>query len=119
MYPSRRTLLIAALVLLVAAIAGAVYYFFFHMRTETLVSYACEDGSFYLVLEKKEAIEVAGMEYVLVSEGDGMRYEGSGPLAYTVRGTQIEVTNKQTGAPISVCAAGQTEGTPVVDSTGS
>lgn len=113
---TRRTYLIALAVLIAIILAGTTYYVLFHPKRQTIISYACADGSFYLVIQRKDAIEVAGQVYGLVSESDGLRYEGAGPLAYTVRGTSIEVENKITGTSVASCTQGQTEGLPAVES---
>ncbi len=111
---SRRILLIVAAVLVLALVAGAIYYFFFRTNTVSLNSYVCEDGSYYYVVTKKNAIEVAGEKYALVSDADGMRYEGNGPMVYTIRGTQIEVSQKESGQVLASCVIGQIESPPIV-----
>ena len=112
---SRRTLLIAAAVLVLAIAAGAIYYFFIRNENVALSSYVCEDGSYYFVVEDKDAIEVAGKRYELVSETDGRRYEGTDPMAYTIRGTEIEASLKGSGQVLATCAMGQIESAPIVD----
>lgn len=117
---SRRRYIVAALALLALAIVGALVWYFF-IRTETVAfnSYVCEDGSYYFVVEDTEAIEVAGRRYELVSETDGKRYEGTDPMAYTIRGSQIEVSLKESGQVLATCATGQIENAPIVDEIGS
>lgn len=111
----RRTLLIAAAALALTILAGAIYFFFIRTQTVSLNSYVCQDGSYYFVAQDRDAIEVAGKRYELASEADGKRYEGEGPLAYTIRGTEITASMKASGEVLASCSIGHIESAPIVD----
>lgn len=112
--PRRAQIIIGVVVVALVAVGAAVYYFAFKQETITFNSYLCEDGSFYFVLQDKEAIEIAGKRYELVSTEDGARYEGAGPIAYTVTGNQLRVSSRESGELIADCALGAIENAPII-----
>lgn len=110
---------VISLLVLALACLGLLYYFFFAQQNtepEIIVfnSYVCDDESFYFVLMQDEAIGVAGKMYDLVSSEDGMRYESSWPLAFTIRGEELQVSFKESGEEIARCTEGELETPPAV-----
>ncbi|HWH16298.1 MAG TPA: hypothetical protein VNU25_01805 [Candidatus Paceibacterota bacterium] len=112
---SRRSQIIIGLVILGLAVVGAaLYYFVFKQETITFNSYLCEDESFYFVLQDKGAIEIAGKRYELVSSENGDRYEGAGPIVYTITGNQLRASYRESGETIADCALGPIDAAPII-----
>lgn len=112
---TRRTYIVAALAALMLAVIGAlVWYFVFRQETITFNSYVCEDGSFYFVLQDKEAIEILGQRYELVSQEAGERYEGAGPLAFVIAGDLLTVLFRESGQQVAACRLGAVESAPII-----
>ncbi|MDP2815604.1 MAG: hypothetical protein Q8O19_02870 [Rectinemataceae bacterium] len=106
-------------VILALVALGLLYYFLIYKNQQpesvTLYTYVCADGSFYLVRVNDGTIEVAGARYNLVSEEGVMRYEGAGPMAFTINGQALSVSFKESGEAIATCAQGPIENMPVVE----
>lgn len=114
---TRRTYLIAGLTVLALAAIGALVWYVAFKKPESITfnTYVCADESFYFVLVDKDAIEIAGARYELVSEEGGMRYEGAGPVAYTMTGTALTVSMKESGEVLARCEQGQLESAPILE----
>lgn len=112
---SRRTYLIAGIVSLVLiAIGGILYYFLSRPEVITFNSYVCGDGSFYFVLQDKDAIEIVGQRYELESREAGDRYVGDGPIVYTITGSRLDVSYKDSGEQIASCELGTIDTAPII-----
>lgn len=114
---TRKTYIIAALAVLALAVVGALVWYFFFRQPDSVTfnTYVCADESFYFVLVDRDAIEVAGVRYELVSEENGMRYEGTGPITYTIAGTALTVSMKESGEVLTNCEQGEIESAPILE----
>lgn len=110
---------IISLLVLILATLGLLYYFLIYKggqpESVTLQTYVCDDGSFYFMLVDEDAIEVAGARYELVSEEAGMRYEGTGPVAFVITGSTLSASFKESGEPIATCEQGSVDSTPILE----
>lgn len=118
MHTLRSKLVVTSLMVLVLVVLGFLYYFLVYKGEPeqiTLHTYACADGSFYLVRVNVGTIEVAGARYNLVSEEGMTRYEGAGPMAFTINGKTLTASFKESGETIATCTQGPIEHTPVIE----
>ncbi|MBU1292507.1 hypothetical protein KJ819_00380 [Patescibacteria group bacterium] len=110
---------IISFIVLALAVLGLLYYFLIFKETNpksvTLHTYVCSDGSYYFMRVDDKAIEVAGVRYELVSEEEGMRYEGTGPMAFTINAPALNVSLRESGEVIAACEQGSVESTPILE----